>query len=276
MEYTNITVETRENLGIITLNRPQALNAVNAEMLKELALAAEAFDNNDAVRVLIVKGDGKTFAAGIDIKEVLGRADSKFLGIDEMQNCFRRFAAVKKPIIAAVSGYALGIGCELALACDIILAADNTRFGQPELSLGTIPAFGATQRLTRALGKAKAMEMILSGRALTAEEAFVSGLISRIVPLPDLFEDAAKTAARIATQPLGALKAAKKRFWQLRTRRWKKESPLKGKPRSVVWPRTNSENRSEILPPGRNKRRQGSKIGLFAKLGIDLSRAKSL
>lgn len=209
MEYANITVETRENLGIITLNRPQALNAVNAEMLKELALAAEAFDNNDAVRVLIVKGDGKTFAAGIDIKEVLGRADSKFLGIDEMQNCFRRFAAVKKPIIAAVSGYALGIGCELALACDIILAADNTRFGQPELSLGTIPAFGATQRLTRALGKAKAMEMILSGRALTAEEAFVSGLISRIVPLPDLFEDAAKTAARIATQPLGALKAAK-------------------------------------------------------------------
>ena len=209
MEYTNITVETRENLGIITLNRPQALNAVNAEMLKELALAAEAFDNNDAVRVLIVKGDGKTFAAGIDIKEVLSRADSKFLGIDEMQNCFRRFAAVKKPIIAAVSGYALGIGCELALACDIILAADNARFGQPELSLGTIPAFGATQRLTRALGKAKAVEMILSGRALTAEEAFVSGLISRIVPLPDLFEDAAKTAARIATQPLGALKAAK-------------------------------------------------------------------
>ena len=209
MEYTNITVETRENLGIITLNRPQALNAVNAEMLKELALAAEAFDNNDAVRVLIVKGDGETFAAGIDIKEVLSRADSKFLGIDEMQNCFRRFAAVKKPIIAAVSGYALGIGCELALACDIILAADNARFGQPELSLGTIPAFGATQRLTRALGKAKAMEMILSGRALTAEEAFVSGLISRIVPLPDLFEDAAKTAARIATQPLGALKAAK-------------------------------------------------------------------
>ena len=209
MEYANITVETRENLGIITLNRPQALNAVNAEMLKELALAAEAFDNNDAVRVLIVKGDGKTFAAGIDIKEVLSRADSKFLGIDEMQNCFRRFAAVKKPIIAAVSGYALGIGCELALACDIILAADNARFGQPELSLGTIPAFGATQRLTRALGKAKAMEMILSGRALTAEEAFVSGLVSRIVPLPDLFEDAAKTAVRIAAQPLGALKAAK-------------------------------------------------------------------
>ena len=209
MEYANITVETRENLGIITLNRPQALNAVNAEMLKELALAAEAFDNNDAVRVLIVKGDGKTFAAGIDIKEVLSRADSKFLGIDEMQNCFRRFAAIKKPIIVAVSGYALGIGCELALACDIILAADNARFGQPELSLGTIPAFGATQRLTRALGKAKAMEMILSGRALTAEEAFVSGLVSRIVPLPDLFEDAAKTAVRIAAQPLGALKAAK-------------------------------------------------------------------
>ncbi len=209
MEYANITVETRENLGIITLNRPQALNAVNAEMLKELALAAEAFDNNDAVRVLIVKGDGKTFAAGIDIKEVLSRTDSKFLGIDEMQNCFRRFAAIKKPIIAAVSGYALGIGCELALACDIILAADNARFGQPELSLGTIPAFGATQRLTRALGKAKAMEMILSGRALTAEEAFVSGLVSRIVPLPDLFEDAAKTAVRIAAQPLGALKAAK-------------------------------------------------------------------
>lgn len=115
MEYANITVETRENLGIITLNRPQALNAVNAEMLKELALAAEAFDNNDAVRVLIVKGDGKTFAAGIDIKEVLSRADSKFLGIDEMQNCFRRFTAVKKPIISRRIRLCPGIGCELAL-----------------------------------------------------------------------------------------------------------------------------------------------------------------
>ena len=209
MEYANITVETKENLGIITLNRPQALNAVNTQMLKELAQAVEAFDNNDAVKVLILKGDGKNFAAGIDIKEVLSRADSKFLGVDEMQNFFHRFASVKKPIIAAVSGYALGIGCELALACDIILAADNTRFGQPELSLGLIPAFGATQRLTRALGKAKAMEMILSGRALTAEEAFTAGLVSRIVPLSDLFEDALKTAARIAAQPLGALKAAK-------------------------------------------------------------------
>lgn len=209
MDYANIVVETRENLGIITLNRPQALNAVNLEMLQELARATEEFDQNDTVKVLILKGDGKTFAAGIDIKELLSKADRKFFGVDEMQTYFRRFATVKKPVVAAVSGYALGIGCELALSCDIILAADNARFGQPELSLGSIPSFGATQRLTKALGKAKAMEMILSGRAMTAEEAFDAGLISRIVPLPDLFADAMKTAERIAGQPLNALKAAK-------------------------------------------------------------------
>lgn len=209
MEYVNIVVETKENIGIITLNRPQAMNSVNLDMLKELAQAAEDFDANDSIKVIILKGDGKNFAAGIDIKEVLSKGNLKFLGIDEMQKYFGIFERTSKPVIAAVSGYALGIGCELALACDIILAADNARFGQPELSLGSIPSFGATQRLTKALGKAKAMEMILSGRAMTSEEAYESGLISRIVPLADLKEDALKTATRIATQPLSALKTAK-------------------------------------------------------------------
>lgn len=209
MEYTEIVVETKENIRIVTLNRPQALNAVNLQMLKELAEAASDFDTDDTAKVLILKGNGKAFAAGIDIKEVLSNAGKKFLGIDEMQQYFKTFAAVRKPVLAAVSGYALGIGCELALSCDIILASDNARFGQPELSLGIIPSFGATQRLTRTLGKAKTMEMILSGRALNAEEAFNAGLVSRLVPLADLFEEALKTAERIAKQPLNALVAAK-------------------------------------------------------------------
>lgn len=209
MEYSNIVTEISENIGIITLNRPYAMNSVNLDMLKELALAATEFDVNDNIKVIILKGDGKNFAAGIDIKEVLSKGNQKFLGIDEMQKYFGIFEKISKPVIAAVAGYALGIGCEIALACDIILASDNARFGQPELSLGCIPSFGATQRLTKALGKAKAMEMILSGRALTADEAFASGLISRIVPLADLKEDALKTASRIASQPLGTLKTAK-------------------------------------------------------------------
>lgn len=209
MEYTDIITETKENIGIITINRPRALNAINLQTLKELASATEAFDNDEQIKVIILKGDEKTFVAGIDIKEVLSKANLKYMGIDEMQKYFRIFAATKKPILAAVSGFALGIGCELALSCDIILASDNARFGQPELSLGIIPSFGATQKLTKAIGKAKAMEMILSGRALSADEALSAGLISRIVPMSDLFDDALKTAQRIAGQPLTSLLVAK-------------------------------------------------------------------
>ncbi len=209
MEYSNILVESRESFGIITLNRPQAMNSVNLEMLKELAQAITDFEANDNIKVIVLKGDGKNFAAGIDIKEVLGNGNQKFFGVDEMQKYFGIFEKCSKPLIAAIAGYALGIGCELALACDIILAADNARFGQPELSLGGIPSFGATQRLTKALGKAKAMEMVLSGRGMNAEEAFAAGLVSRIVPLVDLYDDAFKTAARISSQPLNALRTAK-------------------------------------------------------------------
>ncbi len=209
MNYTNIVTEKKENIGIITLNRPQAMNSVNLSMLQELASVLSEFDTDDNIKVVVLRGDGKNFASGIDIREVLSKSDQTFFGIDEMQKEFGIFEKFSKPIIAAVAGYALGIGCELALACDIILAADNARFGQPELSLGCIPSFGATQRLTKALGKAKTMEMILSGRAMTADEAFDAGLVSRIVPLSDLKNHALETASKIATQPLNALRKAK-------------------------------------------------------------------
>lgn len=209
MNYTNIVTEKKENIGIITLNRPQAMNSVNLSMLQELASVLSEFDTDDNIKVVVLRGDGKNFASGIDIREVLSKSDQTFFGIDEMQKEFAIFEKFSKPIIAAVAGYALGIGCELALACDIILAADNARFGQPELSLGCIPSFGATQRLTKALGKAKTMEMILSGRAMTADEAFDAGLVSRIVPLSDLKKHALETASKIATQPLNALRKAK-------------------------------------------------------------------
>lgn len=209
MNYINIGVEIIDAVGIITINRSKALNAINLGVIREIAEQAEIFDKDENIKVLIIKGDEKTFAAGIDIKELLLKAHLPDVGIDEMQGYFKSFSQIKKPIIAAVAGYALGVGCELALACDIILAADNARFGQPELSLGIIPSFGATQRLTKAIGKAKTMEMILSGRALNAEEALSSGLVSRIIPLPDLFEESVKTAKRIAAQPLKAICLAK-------------------------------------------------------------------
>lgn len=209
MDYLNINSETIDSIGIITINRPKALNAVNMGTIREIAEQAETFDNDDDIKVIILRGDEKAFAAGIDIKEILLNSHLPFMGIDEMQGYFNRFAKVKKPVIAAVSGYALGIGCELTLACDIILASDNARFGQPELSLGIIPSFGGTQRLTNLIGKPRAMEMILSGRALSADEALNAGLISRIVPLPDLFEESIKTAKRIAAQPLNAICMAK-------------------------------------------------------------------
>lgn len=209
MDYLNIITESVDNIGIITLNRPKALNAINMGTIREIAEQAEIFDKDDEIKVIIIRGEEKAFAAGIDIKELLLNAQLPDMGIGEMQSHFNRFAGVKKPIIAAVSGYALGVGCELALACDIILASDNARFGQPELSLGIIPSFGGTQRLTNLIGKAKAMEMILSGRALTADEAQSAGLVSRIIPLPDLFDESLKTAKRIAAQPLSTLCLAK-------------------------------------------------------------------
>lgn len=209
MEYNNIITENRGSVGIITLNRPKALNAICEEMLKEIATQVTLYDNDNSIRAIIIKGSEKAFAAGIDIKELYTKISDDKSALDNTYNYFAEINVCRKPIIGAVAGYALGIGCELALACDIILASDNTKFGQPDLSLGTIPGFGATQRLTKTIGKAKTMEMILTGRALNVEEAERCGIVSRIIPLHDLFEESIKTAMRIAAQSPTAVKLAK-------------------------------------------------------------------
>lgn len=209
MEYNNITVEVRGSIGIIILNRPKALNALNVEMLSEVANQAVAFDKDDSIKAIVIRGSDKAFAAGIDIKELVGKIGQGTFSLEKMHRHMQDIAEVKKPVIAAVSGYALGIGCELALSCDFVLAADNARFGLPELSLGIIPSFGATQRLTQIVGKSKAMEMILTGRAMSAEEAEKTGIVSRIVAMSDLFEETIKTAMRIASQSGIAVRLAK-------------------------------------------------------------------
>ncbi len=210
MTYKNILTEVRGRIGIITLNRPHALNAVSEGMLKEVSEQMSLFDEDKSIAAIIIKGSDKAFAAGIDINEL--QAKIAYEGADALDNTYKYFSKInscKKPLIAAVAGYALGIGCELALCCDIILVADNARFSQPEISLGVIPGFGSTQRLSKTIGKSKTMEMILTGRALNAEEAVACGIASRIVALPDLFEECVKTAMRIAEQPAYAVLLAK-------------------------------------------------------------------
>lgn len=209
MEYNTIAVETRGKTGIITLNRPQAMNSANEEMLKEIAEQVKEFEKNTDIGAIIIRGSDKVFAAGIDIKELVEYTTQNNHNIENMGRYLENIANAGKPTIAAVAGYALGIGCELALACDIILCADNARFGQPETSLGMIPGFGGTQRLTKAAGKAKTMEAILSGRAITAEEAEKCGIASRIIALPDLFEESIRVADKIAAQPPLAVKLAR-------------------------------------------------------------------
>lgn len=210
MEYQYILSQIKESVGIITLNRPKALNAVCEQMLQEIEHQVRIFDQDDTIAAIIIRGSDKAFAAGIDISELDKKVETD--GIDALDEAYRYFKSItscKKPIIAAVAGYALGIGCELALSCDIILVADNARFGQPEISLGVIPGFGATQRLCKVLGKSKTMEMVLTGRALNAEEAVNYGIASRIVALPDLFLEAEKVAQRIAKLPKRAILLAK-------------------------------------------------------------------
>ncbi len=209
MEYNHIAAEVRNNIGIITLNRPKALNTINEEMLSEITAQAELFDKDPEIRALIIRGNDKAFAAGIDIKELVGKINQGTFHLSDLTAKMDAISRIKKPVIAAVAGYALGIGCELALCCDFILAVDNARFGLPEVSLGIIPSFGATQRLTNTIGKAKAMEMILTGRAMTAEEAEKAGIVSRIIALPDLFEESIRTASRITAQSCVAVTAAK-------------------------------------------------------------------
>jgi len=207
-EYETIIVEQRGRVGWITLNRPQALNALNAQVSEEVAAAASAFDADDSVGAIVVTGSEKAFAAGADIKEMESKTAAEMLDTDHF-GAWSAFAAVRTPVIAAVSGYALGGGCELAMMCDIILAADNATFGQPEINLGVIPGMGGTQRLIRAVGFYKAAEMILSGRLIKADEAERIGLVSRVVPASELLDETTKLAETIAEKSLPSLYAAK-------------------------------------------------------------------
>jgi enoyl-CoA hydratase len=197
MTHENILVETRGPVGIVTLNRPKALNALNAALIDELNRALAGFEADEGIGAVVITGSDKAFAAGADIKEMQSRTYmDAYLG-DFLSN-WDRLAACRKPVIAAVAGYALGGGCELAMMCDIIIAADTAKFGQPEINLAVIPGAGGTQRLTRAVGKSKAMDLVLTGRMMDAEEAERSGLVSRIVPAGDLMSEALKAAEKIA------------------------------------------------------------------------------
>ncbi|MBB6012139.1 enoyl-CoA hydratase [Aquamicrobium lusatiense] len=197
MAYENIIVETRGKVGLITLNRPQALNALNSAVLGELLVATRAFDADDNIGAIVLTGSEKAFAAGADIKEMQTKTYvDVYLG--DLFSGWEDFTRTRKPIIAAVAGYALGGGCELAMMCDFIIAGDNAKFGQPEITLGVMPGMGGSQRLTRFVGKSKAMDMCLTGRMMDAEEAERAGLVSRIVPVGELVGEALKAAAKIA------------------------------------------------------------------------------
>lgn len=209
MAYEFIVSEKRGSIGVITLNRPKALNALCEQMVKELAEQVEAFNADEEVGAIIITGNEKSFAAGADVTEMVGKTFSDVYLYDNFQKNWNIISDARKPIIAAVAGYALGVGCELALMCDFIIAADNAKFGQPEITLGMIPGFGGTQRLTRIIGKAKTMEMILTGRSLSADEAEKAGIVSRVVPLAELINDTVRTAERIAVMSRPAVIAAK-------------------------------------------------------------------
>ena len=206
MAYTSIIVETRDHVGLIKLNRPEALNALNQELLGELNDALAKFDADDKIRCIVLTGSEKAFAAGADIKEMSEKSFVEMFKSDFFTDKHDGVARTRKPIIAAVAGYALGGGCELAMLCDFILAADTAKFGQPEVNLGVMAGIGGTQRLTRAVGKSKAMEMNLTGRFMTAEEAERAGLVSRIIPADKLLEEALAAAAKIADKsPLATM-----------------------------------------------------------------------
>jgi len=197
MTYENILVETRGNVGLITLNRPDALNALNAALIEDLYQALVAFEADDSIGCMVLTGSEKAFAAGADIKEMQSK-DYMDVYLQDFISRWEKIAQVRKPVVAAVAGFALGGGCEMAMACDFIIAAETAKFGQPEIKLGVMPGAGGTQRLTRFVGKSKAMEMCLTGRMMDAEEAERSGLVSRIVPATELVDEAVKTAQKIA------------------------------------------------------------------------------
>jgi enoyl-CoA hydratase len=208
MGEKSIAVETRGRVGIIRLNRPQALNALNAALIDELSVAVAAFELDDNIGCILVTGSDKAFAAGADIKEMADKSFIEAFMADFVAH-WDCLARARKPVVAAVAGFALGGGCELAMQCDVVIAADNAKFGQPEIKLGVIPGIGGTQRLTRAVGKAKAMDLILTGRMMDAQEAERAGLVARVVPLSELMNEALKTAETIASMSLPALMVAK-------------------------------------------------------------------
>ena len=209
MTYANILVETHGAVGLIKLNRPQALNALSAALMEDLTAALEAFESDPAIGAMVLTGSEKAFAAGADIAAM---KDWSFIDVFKDDFITRNWDALqrlRKPLIAAVSGYALGGGCELAMMCDLIIAADNARFGQPEIKLGIIPGAGGTQRLPRAVGKSKAMDLVLTGRTMDASEAERSGLVARVVPAERLHEEALSVAATIAGFSTPAVMMAK-------------------------------------------------------------------
>jgi enoyl-CoA hydratase len=209
MAYSNILVETRGSVGLITLNRPQALNALCDALVRELGAALDGFETDDAIGAVVITGSAKAFAAGADIKEMASRSFADVYLNDFITDGWERISTCRKPIVAAVAGFALGGGCEIAMMCDTIIAADTARFGQPEITLGVIPGSGGTQRLARFVGKAKAMDMVLTGRMMDAAEAERSGLVSRVVSADQLIDEAIKLATKIAEMSRPAVLMAK-------------------------------------------------------------------
>ena len=209
MTYENVVAEKRGAVGLITLNRPKALNALSAGLVADLGAALDDMEADDAIGAVVVTGSERAFAAGADIKEMAGKTYIEAYLADFITKGWERITTCRKPIIAAVGGYALGGGCEVAMMCDFIIAADTAKFGQPEITLGTIPGAGGTQRLTRAVGKSKAMDLCLTGRMMDAAEAERAGLVSRIVPADKLLEEALAAAGKIAEMSRPAVMMAK-------------------------------------------------------------------
>jgi enoyl-CoA hydratase len=209
MPYELILTETRGRVGLITLNRPKALNALNNQLMNEVMDALDAFDKDNNIGAMVITGNEKAFAAGADIKEMSEKSAQEMKEADHVA-VFGRIRSIEKPVIAAVSGWALGGGCEIALSCDMIVASESAKFGQPEITIGVIPGAGGTQRLTHAVGKTIAMEMILNNRTLSAQEAQQYGLVNRVVPVTDYLNEALKLADEIASHAPLAVRAAKK------------------------------------------------------------------
>ena len=209
MLYEMILTETHGRVGLITLNRPHVMNALNNQLMREAMDALEAFDKNDTISAMVITGNEKAFAAGADIKEMANKSIQQMMDTDHIA-VFGRIRTIRKPVVAAVSGWTLGGGCEIAMSCDMIVASETARFGLPEVTIGVIPGAGGTQRLTHAVGKALAMEMILNNRMLSAQEALQHGLVNRVVPVDAYLDEALKLAEEIASRAPLAVRAAKK------------------------------------------------------------------